>query len=58
VATFIADGINGAAAAAVLVDRAITFVGLVGLGWLAAATLTARTHAVDRATSPDIRFDS
>jgi putative heme transporter len=59
VATFIAYGINGAAAAAaVLVYRAITFVGLVGLGWLAAAALAARTHKKDRATSPDIRFDS
>lgn len=46
VATFVAYGIKGSAAvAAVLVYRAITFVGLVGVGWLAAATLAARTHA-------------
>jgi hypothetical protein len=33
------------------VYRAITLVGLVGLGWLAAATLAARTHTDNRATS-------
>jgi uncharacterized protein (TIRG00374 family) len=45
VATFVAYGIKGsAAAAAVLVYRAITFVGLVGVGWLVAAALAAGIH--------------
>src|SRR5207237_6801658 len=40
VATFVAYGSDGATAvAAVVVYRALTLVGLVGLGWVAAATL-------------------
>jgi uncharacterized protein (TIRG00374 family) len=48
VATLVAYGIKGSAAVAgVLVYRAITYVGLVGIGWLAATALAAQTHAED-----------
>ena len=45
VATFVAYGTKSSSAvAAVLVYRAITFVGLVGAGWAVAAVLAAETH--------------
>src|SRR5207248_7194934 len=45
VATFVAYGTKGSAAvAAVLVYRAITFVGLVGTGWIVASGLAAERH--------------
>jgi len=45
VAVFVAYGTNGpTAVAAVLVYRAITFLGLGGLGWVASAVLAVETH--------------
>jgi uncharacterized protein (TIRG00374 family) len=44
VATFVAYGTSGpTAVAAVLVYRALTFIGLVGIGWMAVATLSVQT---------------
>jgi uncharacterized protein (TIRG00374 family) len=49
VAMFVAFGTKGAeAGAAVLVYRGLTLVGLVGLGWVAAAILQAERHARSR----------
>jgi uncharacterized protein (TIRG00374 family) len=45
VATFVAYGVPGpAAVAAVLVYRALTLIGLVGIGWLVAALLAAQSR--------------
>lgn len=50
VATFVAYGVSGAGAgAAVLVYRALTLIGLVGIGWLVAAVLLVE----DRHPAPD-----
>jgi uncharacterized membrane protein YbhN (UPF0104 family) len=56
VATFVAYGVPGAdAGAAVLVYRALTLLGLVGLGWLAVAALavTGRREEARHATKAD-----
>jgi uncharacterized protein (TIRG00374 family) len=50
VATFVASGTNGpTAVTAVLVYRALTFIGLVGIGWVAAALLSVQTSRQKRA---------
>jgi len=49
VATFVAYGVPGAvAAAAVLVYRALTLIGLVGIGWVVAALLAVESRQADR----------
>jgi uncharacterized protein (TIRG00374 family) len=62
IATFVAYGTTGSsAAAAVLVYRGLTFIGLVGLGWLAAAALAVQTRRSEVPTPerparpPDVR---
>jgi len=52
VATFVAYGGEGArAVAAVIVYRALTLVGLVGVGWVVAGILAVRTRSSVRARS-------
>jgi len=52
VATFVAYGADGATAvAAVIVYRALTLVGLVGVGWVVAGILAVRTRSSVRARS-------